>query len=138
MKTILVLEDELIIIKLLRHSLQKYRVLEAATADEALALFDANDRHIDLLLADLTLPTSSGLRVAFYLRAELRDLPVIVTSGNPVENWTPHDQDDLARLGPDTVAILQKPFPTKVLLSLVHELLETGSSGDVNLSGADA
>ena len=60
MKTILVLEDEPPLLKLLRHMLKQYKVLEAATAEQALGLFSDHHRPINLLVADVTLPTSWG------------------------------------------------------------------------------
>jgi CheY-like chemotaxis protein len=47
---------------LLRRTLTEYNLLEAATAEEALQLFARHDPHVDLLLTDVTLPTSSGYR----------------------------------------------------------------------------
>jgi hypothetical protein len=37
---------------LLRHLLKPYSLIEAATAEQALRLFNENGRRIDLLLAD--------------------------------------------------------------------------------------
>src|SRR5712692_3671953 len=96
MKTLLVLEDEALVTKLLLHVLRHYTVLEAATAERALRLFTDQGRQIDLLIADVTLPTSSGIYVALLLRAEIPDLPVILTSGCPLSHG---DFPDLERLG---------------------------------------
>ena len=62
MKTLLVLEDEALVAKLLLLILRGYTVLEAATAERALRLFADHARQIDLLVADVTLPTSSGYK----------------------------------------------------------------------------
>ena len=98
-KTILLLEDEPALMKLLAHALSSYNVIEATTADEALRLFAERGRHVDLLIADVTLPAGSGLRVAFFLRSEIQNLPVILTSGYPVSSWSASDTVDLQRLG---------------------------------------
>jgi two-component system, cell cycle sensor histidine kinase and response regulator CckA len=124
MKTVLLLEDELSIMKLLRQVLRQYCLVEAATAEEALMLFIDHDHKIDLLVADLTVSIRSGIQVALLLRTRLPALPVVLTSGYPVSDWNVQDSADLERLGSNSVTILQKPFSAKVLMSAVHELLE--------------
>jgi DNA-binding response OmpR family regulator len=122
-QTILVLEDETDLMALLRHILKQYRLIEAATAEHALRLFGDHDRRIDLLLADVMLPTSSGIQVALLLRSEIPNLPVILTSGYPVTVWAEREAADLKRLGSNSLAILQKPFKTQVLPNTVREMI---------------
>ena len=123
MKTLLVLEDEPDLMVLLRHILKQYRLVKAATAKHALRLFEDHDRRIDLLLADVTLPTSSGIQVALLLRSEIPNLPVILTSGYPASVWTERDAADLERLGSSSVAIIQKPFQAQVLPNTIREMI---------------
>jgi DNA-binding NtrC family response regulator len=129
MKTLLVLEDEPALMKFMRHALVQHNLLEAGTAEQALQLFVQHGRHVDLLIADVTLPTGSGLRVAFFLRSELPDLPVILTSGYHVSSWNARDSVELHRLGKKSVQFLQKPFQAQALSTLVHELLGTSPPG---------
>jgi two-component system, cell cycle sensor histidine kinase and response regulator CckA len=124
-KALLVLEDNPSVMMILRLMLEQYNVIEASTAEQALRLFTDVDRKIDLLVADVTLPTSSGIQVALLLRSEVPDLPVILTSGYPVSAWNDRDSADLERLGSNSVAILQKPFPSKALSDAVRELIGT-------------
>jgi CheY-like chemotaxis protein len=124
-KTLLVLEDDPSIMLVLRLMLEQYSLIEASTAEQALRLFTDHGRKIDLLVADVTLPTSSGIQVALLLRSEVPDLPVILTSGYPVSAWSDRDSADLERLGSRSVAILQKPFQGKALSDAVHELIGT-------------
>jgi DNA-binding response OmpR family regulator len=137
-KTILLLEDEPALMKLLRHALSQYDLVEATTADQALGLFAERGRHIDLLIADVTLPTGSGLRVAFFLRSEIRNLPVILTSGYPVSNWSDTDSVDLKRLDSSSVAFIQKPFQARELLGLVQKLLGTSPAESASASGENS
>ncbi|SPE28756.1 Response regulator receiver protein [Candidatus Sulfopaludibacter sp. SbA3] len=123
MKTLLVLEDESAVMKLLQLMLKQYSVVEAATADQALELFTHRLRPIDLLLADVSLPKSSGIQVALLLRAQAPDLPVILTSGYPVSGWSARDVVDLERLGSDSVTIVRKPFQAQALREAVREML---------------
>ena len=127
MKTLLLLEDEPSVLKLLRRMLKQYNLVEATSAGQALQLFRERDPQIDLLIADLTLPTSSGILVALELRAEIPDLPVILTSGYPACDWSDEDAAGLERLGSNAVEILQKPFQTPMLLEAVCHL--TGTNG---------
>jgi CheY-like chemotaxis protein len=122
MKTLLVLEDEPSVMKLLRHMLKEYHVIEATTPEEALIRFtDLN--QVDLLVADLILPNMSGLQVALNLRSKRAALPVILTSGFPVSGWSARDSADLEALGGKAVAVLQKPFHKQILLNAVCELI---------------
>jgi DNA-binding response OmpR family regulator len=122
MKTLLVLEDETSLMKLLRHTLKDYRLIEAATAEDALMLFIDHNYLVDLLVADLTLPKKSGIQAALHFRSKLPDLPVILTSGYPVTDWSDRDSSDLRKLGKISVAILQKPFAGHELLDSISDL----------------
>src|SRR5260370_40412013 len=108
-KALLVLEDNPSVLMILRLMLEQYNVIEASTAEQALRLFTDVDRKIDLLVADVTLPTSSGIQVALLLRSEVPDLPVILTSGYPVSAWNDRASAGLQRLGSDSGAIPHKP-----------------------------
>ena len=60
MKTTLVLEDESAVMRLLCLMLKHYNLVAATTAERVLSLFAGHVHQIDLFVADLTLPTSSG------------------------------------------------------------------------------
>lgn len=122
-KTLLVLEDEPVLMVLLRHMLKQYSLIEAASAEQALRLFNEHGRRIDLLLADVMLPTSSGIQVALLLRSEMPTLPVILTSGYPVGVWGDRETADLQRLGSSLVAVIQKPFQAGVIPKTVREMV---------------
>jgi CheY-like chemotaxis protein len=123
MKTMLVLDDELIAIGLLRRVLKEYALIEATTAEQAIRRFNARGRQIDLLLARVKLQRSSGIQLALLLRWELPNLPVILTSECPVTDWSDRDFDDLERLGLRSVAILKRPFQPQLLLYAVYDLI---------------
>jgi CheY-like chemotaxis protein len=88
MKTVLVLEDESVDMESLRNILKEYTLIEAPNAEQALGLFSQCGRHIDLLVSHVMLPKSSGIQIALLLRSEIPDLPVLLTSGYPVSDWT--------------------------------------------------
>jgi DNA-binding response OmpR family regulator len=122
-KTLLLLEDEPLVMKVLRLMLKQYRVIEATTAEKALQAFGDRDHPVDLLITDIRLPTLSGIQVALRIRSELPAFPVLLMSGYPVGGWRGTDATDLERLGTDSVALLQKPFPAQALLNAVYDLI---------------
>ena len=65
-ETILLVEDEDGVRRLLKHVLSKsgYTVIEAASGPEALAMFQQLRRPIDLLLTDIVMPRMSGRELA--------------------------------------------------------------------------
>jgi DNA-binding response OmpR family regulator len=125
MKTLLVLGTEPLLVKLAHYALAQHNLIEATTAEQALRTFIDHDHHIDCLIADVTLPISSGLQVALLLRSKIPDLPVILTFGQPVSSWSVRDAADLERLGSNSVTMLQKPFHVLAFLNAVYSLIGT-------------
>jgi len=123
METLLVLEDDTQLTELMRDILKPYRVIEAVTAEHSLRLFIDRGRRIDLLIAEVGLSKSSGIQVAMVLRSRIPSLPVILTSGYPVSDWSVRDAADLKRLGSKAVTIIEKPFQASTLSKAVRELL---------------
>ncbi|MBC7800639.1 MAG: response regulator [Gemmatimonadaceae bacterium] len=83
--TVLVVEDEFLIRLTLAEALtdEGFRVIEAETGDEALAILRA-DPSIRLLLTDIQLPgTLNGRDLAKTFRQSVPDLPVIFMTGAP-------------------------------------------------------
>lgn len=81
--TILVVEDEALIRMGICDYLDSvgYKVLEAANADEALAVLES-DQRIDLLLTDIDMPGSmDGLRLAAAVADRWPPVRIIVLSG---------------------------------------------------------
>jgi DNA-binding response OmpR family regulator len=96
-------------------SREGYAVIEAGSADEALAA--ASGVKIDLLLTDVMLPGVSGLDLARRLYAAQPGLKVLYMSG--------YAPDDAVRTGADPpgARFLAKPFTLAVLLATVREAL---------------
>ena len=97
-------------------------MIEATTGEEALMCFIDLNHQIDLLIADMALPTMPGLEVALLMRSKIPHLPVVLTSAHPVKGWNNQDYGDLERLG-SQVAFLRKPFQAQELLKAMFELL---------------
>jgi CheY-like chemotaxis protein len=100
-----------------------HTILEATTAEEAFRQLEESDGRIDLLIADVTLPVSSGLRVALELRSLLPYLRIIMTSGYPPNMWDEQDAAELSELPSDSVATLLKPFMPATLIQMVDRFV---------------
>jgi PAS domain S-box-containing protein len=103
-----------------------YRVVEAAGAEEALALCEALEQPPDLLLTDVAMPKTSGVELARALEAGRAPAPRVVFmsgySGSSVA--TPEDLERAA-------GFVQKPFDASSLLHVVGEALVAGTRSPV-------
>jgi CheY-like chemotaxis protein len=119
-ETILVVDDEAGIRGLMRKILkrERYVVIEAATAEEALQKAAEHGKPIQLLLTDVMLPGMLGPELARKLYALDPSLKVLYISG--------YTQDESVRTGeyPPGAKFLAKPFTLGALLSKVRETLD--------------
>jgi DNA-binding response OmpR family regulator len=123
MKTILLLEDEPLVMNLLKLVLKRFSVIAATTGEEALQIFGNRDSPFDLLITDVRLQRLSGIQVALRIRSQCPEFPVVLMSGYPAGDWRGEDASDLEILGSDSVILLQKPFEAQVLLTAVCDLI---------------
>ena len=133
MSRILLLEDNPGVVRLLRHVLQDYAPIESTNAEEAILRFRDYRSTIQLLIADLTLPISTGIRIALILRCENPDLRILLMSGYPADRWDEQARADLARLGSENVKILQKPFYPEVLVNSIQAMIGAPEHVQVDL-----
>jgi two-component system KDP operon response regulator KdpE len=107
---VLLVEDEAQMRRLLRTSLPPhgYKIIEAATGTEGLAL--AGSHNPDVVLLDLGLPDMDGVEVARQLR-EWSKAPIIVLSARGQED------DKVAALDAGADDYLTKPFGLSELLA---------------------
>ncbi|KQT09215.1 two-component system response regulator [Methylobacterium sp. Leaf399] len=115
--TILVVDDEPPIRKLLRMGLatQGYAVVEAPDARTALAMLARE--AVDLIILDLGLPDMRGHDLLRVVRADFRDLPVVVLSSRDDEPGKVEALD----LGADDY--VTKPFGMGELLARIRAAL---------------
>ncbi|MBU0515304.1 MAG: PAS domain-containing protein, partial [Proteobacteria bacterium] len=120
LETILVVEDEPMVRKMIRRVLETtgYRVLSAANGQEALASAERHGREIHLLLTDVVMPGESGPRVAARLKTGHPGLKVIYVSGYP--------EDIVVRHGvfPGEVHLISKPFSPEDLVRKIRRVLD--------------
>ena len=105
---------------------QGYRVDNAATAREALRLWDAH--RADLVLLDLGLPDVDGVEVIRRIRREATT-PIIVLSARGEE------RDKIAGLEAGADDYLAKPFSTDELNARIRAVLRRAGGPEADASG---
>ena len=116
--TILVAEDEapvrtLVVAALSSHG---FRVLQAESGSEALAVATAHAEPIDLLLTDANMPGMNGVELANELVRRRGDMQIVIMSG-----YTPEALGVEGVSQP--VAFLPKPFTPRELRDKIAEVL---------------
>ena len=119
--TILLVDDEDSVQKLLAYPLERegFRVLQARDGEDALRLF--NSEHVDLVVLDLMLPKLDGLEVCKRLRAD-SEVPIIMLTARDDEL----DKVLGLELGADDY--ITKPFSIREFRSRVRALLRRASA----------
>ncbi|MDP3044012.1 MAG: response regulator transcription factor [Bacillota bacterium] len=123
MPTILVVDDEQLLVKGLKRSLEQegYRVLTAHDGVEALQVFQCE--AIDLVVLDVMLPGLGGLEVCARIRRE-KVTPIIMLTAKG------EDVDRIVglELGADDYVV--KPFNTRELVARIRAVLRRARATD--------
>jgi two-component system cell cycle sensor histidine kinase/response regulator CckA len=119
-ETILVVEDEADVRNMIVRALTRigYRVLEAASGEDALEMLIVERSNVQLLITDIVMPGLRGTDVAQKLSALVPGLRIIYMSGY-TDNAMFHQK--LLDAG---AAFIQKPFTLEVLEDRVTKTLE--------------
>lgn len=80
MKTVMVVDDELLIRELCSRALSQYRVIQAEDCDSALRLYET-DENIDIVLSDVMMPGSSGIELLSKIKQINPNAVVIIMTG---------------------------------------------------------
>jgi CheY-like chemotaxis protein len=119
-ETVLVVEDEQVILDMCRIMLEKlgYRVLTTCSPREALRLAAEHAGSLHLLLTDVILPEMNGRELSQRLRASYPELKHLYMSG--------YTADVIAHQGmlEEGVRFIQKPFTMRSLAARVREVLD--------------
>ena len=126
-ETILVAEDEPIVLELVTTILEMkgYAVYAASNAHEAIRLAREHAGNINLLLTDVLMPDMNGDELAKKLLADDPSLKCLFMSGH-----TAHIVTHSGLLDED-IHFIQKPFTVDRLITKVHEVMESESTGCV-------
>jgi DNA-binding response OmpR family regulator len=119
-ETILWVDDEETVQSAIAQLLRRtgFRVLEASTYHDAIALFESNRDAITLLIADISLPDGNGCELALAMRAQNERLRVLFVSG--------HVGAEFCRfygLEVTDLYFLAKPFQNQEFLLRVQQVL---------------
>lgn len=127
--TLLLVEDEDAMRRIALRGLERngFRVFQAASSEEALALLDEIHTTIDLLITDIVLPGMDGRRLAELLTERDPKLAVLYTSG--------YTDDEVVRSGvsQSEIHFLQKPYSTKILVQRVEEVLAKTKASSLSI-----
>lgn len=119
-ETILLVEDERSVRVVTRLTLESfgYRVIEASSGDEAMALAREAPETIDLVITDVVMPGRGGSEVAEELGRLIPGIRVLFLSG--------YTDDAVVRSGvlKAEASFLQKPFSAAALAAKVRSLLD--------------
>jgi two-component system, cell cycle sensor histidine kinase and response regulator CckA len=130
-ETILLVEDEDEVRTVLHQILtgKGYRVFQASSGEEGLALARLSRGPIHLLLTDVTMPQMKGTELATRLCAERPQTRVIFMSGYNEES-----------LPADEIICLQKPFSPQTLAQAIRTVLDAVDvdEGDSSRAAASA
>ncbi len=120
-ETVLVVEDEIKVRRLVAHILRSlgYRVHEAADGRAALKLWEVHGGAVDLLFTDMVMPEGmTGLELALELQALKPGLKVVISSGYSAE---------IVQTGLSAArgfVYLPKPYEARVLAKAVRSCLD--------------
>jgi DNA-binding response OmpR family regulator len=116
--TILIIEDEPELVRVLRSYLEKagFSVLTALRGDTGLANWEA--KHPDLVILDLNLPGMDGLDVAQHIRqSDTLRTPILMLTARAGES------DELTGLELGADDYITKPFSPRIVVARVNALL---------------
>lgn len=124
MKSIMLIDDEPLVLSMLKQMLKRegYDIVTAEHGKEALNLLQQMDTHPDLIVTDLIMPFMKGLDMIPQIKANYPDIKIIAFSGG-LKHIDPDTQvDESISLGADKC--IAKPVERQVMLDAVRELLE--------------
>lgn len=117
-QVILIVDDEPRIRKLIKDFLVKesYKTLEAQDGEEAIEIYEENEKKISLILLDVMMPKSDGWSVLRQIR-QTSNVPVIMLTARGEE------QDELFGFELGVDEYVSKPFSTKLLVARIKAIL---------------
>ncbi len=120
MESVLLVEDEEKVRLVVRRMLikQGYTIFEAASAEEALKIFESDHPDVDLLLTDVVMPGMTGRELALVVRRKRPELKILFMSGYADSLVV---QKGSLELGQE---FMEKPFTADMLARKVRAILD--------------
>jgi len=118
MKTILVIDDDNMILMILKQMLTKagYRVFTASGGEEGISLLASS--QVDLVLTDYLMPGMSGIEVLNIIKLNQPLLPIIILTGHGDVALT------IKAIQLGAVDFIEKPIHSKELIEVIKRTLE--------------
>jgi DNA-binding NtrC family response regulator len=117
MATILVVDDEPMMLRLCQNMLERgqHAVVSASAGDQALALL--NQHPIELALLDVMMPGINGIELAARIQQTYPDVQVLLMTG--------YGPREIAKVAgkENPYRIIWKPFKTEFLLQAIENML---------------
>lgn len=119
-ETILVVDDELIVRQMVQEVLKEYgyKVVVAASGQEAVDLYEDVVDEVDLILLDMVMPGMSGEATFRALRKIHPEAKVLLTTGFASEGQS----DSLLKDG--ALSIIHKPYKSETLLIQLRRIFK--------------
>jgi len=132
-RTILLVEDEPFVREATCSILEGagFEVLPAEDARDAIAVYEACKRGIDLVMTDMVLPGRTGQELGQDLRQRSPGIVVLVTSGYG-------NQEYEAEVPESRTYFLAKPYSRRTLVEKIEKILAAVSLGRVATQASSA
>jgi two-component system alkaline phosphatase synthesis response regulator PhoP/two-component system response regulator VicR len=125
-KTVLVVDDQPHIVRLIQVNLEKEGLQVATASDGVEGMQKVRQVMPDLVILDVIMPRKDGFEVLREMKSDpaLEGIPVVMLTVKT------HNADIVEGLKEGAELYLPKPFHPKELVSLVKRVLETGSASE--------
>ena len=119
-KTILVIDDEELLIKICEMMLKRlgHKVFKAHSGSEGLKIFETNKNQIDLIISDMNMPEMDGQELIDRLRKIDRNVKVLLSSGALLDS----DEKEIIKRGFN--GLLKKPYKINTLSEKMTKILK--------------
>lgn len=120
--TVLIVDDEQTVLEVVVDMLKGlgYRVLTAASGEEALSIYRDRGENIDLVIMDMVMPGLGGAAAIDAIRLIDPEAAILLASGYSLDGQA---QGVLNRGG--NIRFMQKPFSMGELSRMVHDMLDS-------------
>jgi PAS domain S-box-containing protein len=120
-ETILLVDDESTVLKVMTRSLEKsgYRVIPAEDGEQGFALYSQHQRNVRLVITDMAMPGMDGPALIAALKKLNPSVKIICTSGFGSSSG----KNSVDELG--VHAILSKPCNSRIILQAIQDALST-------------
>ncbi|WP_372366883.1 response regulator [Candidatus Uabimicrobium sp. HlEnr_7] len=116
MKKILIIEDQLNLIKLLKRVLEKKGYFVTACSDEHKGLSHFKEGKYDLLALDFNLRSISGQEIICQIKEKFPSFPILIMSGKA--------NDFIQKNSYENICFMLKPFSISNFTKNIQQLLK--------------